>query len=120
MQKPVISFDGGYASKANRKELLTTGVGKVSFSSSKGKAIIPEEEWESQPLKLARRMRSAVESLMFQLKHAVNFGEVMRRGLEKVRQELLSKVVAFNFLRIQKVVAKMAKVAKVAKVASQP
>ena len=96
----LVNCDGGYASKANRKELLATGVGKVSFSSSKGKAIIPEEEWESQPLKLARRMRSAVESLMFQLKHAVNFGEVMRRGLEKVRQELLSKVVAFNFLRI--------------------
>jgi hypothetical protein len=95
-----ISADGCYSSRANRKEFLERGVQHLSFSSSKGRAITPDEEWASVPHREARRNRSAVESLMFQLKALVHFGHVARRGLEKVTAELTEKVLAFNCLRM--------------------
>lgn len=95
-----ISADGCYASKKNRASMLTRGVQHISFSSSKGRAITPEDEWKSLPHQEARRNRSAVESLMFQLKKLVQFGQAARRGLEKVTAELTEKVLAFNCLRI--------------------
>lgn len=101
----LLSADGGYASKDNRNYALDKGFETVSFSSSKGKALVSPEEWNSPLMKTARRMRSAVESLMFQIKNTVGFGEVVRRGLENVRMELTDKAIAFNFLRMDKVSA---------------
>jgi len=96
----MISADGGYASKAIREQLLKMGVGRVSISSSKGKAITPEADWTSHPYEEARRNRSAVESLMYQLKYLVRFGRAARRGLAAVTAELTDKILAFNFRRI--------------------
>ena len=95
------SFDDGYASLKNWQWLKEKGITTVSFSGSKGKKIIPDEDWLASAYTEARRMRSAVESVIFQIKHHFNFGQVMRRGIKQVRQELTAKVLAFNFYRLQ-------------------
>ena len=94
------SGDGGYASRANRVWQLEVGVEKPSFSSSKGKAITPIEDWESLEFLNLRKWRSAVEALMSQLKDQVGFGAVIKRGWERVKAELTDKVLAFNFMRL--------------------
>ncbi|MAD81194.1 MAG: hypothetical protein CMJ50_10170 [Planctomycetaceae bacterium] len=95
-----VSVDDGYASAQGRATLLEEGVEEVSISGSKGKQLIPEEEWNSELYQQLRRGRSAVESLIFVLKHCFAFGRLRRRGLEEVRAELLEKVIAYNFVRM--------------------
>jgi hypothetical protein len=102
-----ISVDDGYANKRARAELLEMGVKLVSISGSKGKRIISPEDWENDDYVKARNDRSAVESLMFTIKHGFDFGRVMRRGIENVRAELLEKVIAYNFCRIILVKSKL-------------
>ncbi len=99
----IISCDDGYACRLVRDEFLELGVNVVSISGSKGKKITSQEDWESEEYVDARNNRSAVESLMFTIKHNFNFGKVMRRGIENVRAELLEKVLAYNFCRISNV-----------------
>ena len=72
----------------------------MSFSGSKGKNIIPSAEYDSQPYKDARNDRSAIESMMFTLKHNHDLDRVMRRGIDNVRSELLEKAIAYNFRRL--------------------
>lgn len=57
-------------------------------------------DWESEEYLYARRNRSAVESLMFTIKDGFEFGELGRRGIDAVRDELLEKVRAYNGCRI--------------------
>lgn len=95
-----LSADGGYASKQNRNWLLEKGVINPSFSSSKGRKITPEEDWDSDTYRQLRRWRSAVEALMSQIKGLLGFGQVKKRGVERVRAELTDKVIVFNFLRM--------------------
>ena len=97
---PTVSTDDGYSSAAGRDELKARGVKVVSISGSKGKRITPQEEWDDPEYVDARNGRSAVESLMFTIKHGFDFGRVMRRGLDNVRAELLEKVLAYNFCRM--------------------
>jgi hypothetical protein len=97
----VISVDDGYTSLKNRTDLEQRGVEIISFSGSKGKKITSEEDWVSEPYREARRMRSSVESVIFQIKQGFDFGQVARRGLDRVREELTAKVIAFNFYRLQ-------------------
>ena len=97
----IASIDDGYASYANQRWLKEKGVIVVSFSGAKGKKITAEEDWGTPDYFETRLMRSAVESVIFQLKQGFGFGRVLRRGIEKVRQELTDKVVAFNFYRMQ-------------------
>ncbi len=96
-----LSVDDGYTSLENREWLKTEGVKVPSFSGSKGKKITAPAEWESEEFREARRMRSAVESVIFQLKRCFDFGRAVRRGIARVREELTAKVVAFNFYRLQ-------------------
>jgi IS5 family transposase len=96
----MVSADGGYASRSIRELLFKMGVKRVCISSSKGKAITPEADWTSHPYEETRRNRSAVESLMYQLKYLVRFGRAARRGLAAVTAELTNKILAFNFRRI--------------------
>ncbi|MCP4751733.1 MAG: hypothetical protein GY866_12625, partial [Proteobacteria bacterium] len=63
------------------------------------KRLTPAEDWESEIFRKARDNRSAVESLIFTIKHNHSFGRVARRGIEAVRAELLEKVIAYNFCR---------------------
>jgi hypothetical protein len=96
----VVSGDDGYASETGRADLLGEGVGVVSISGAKGKKLIGEEDWESEAYRDARSGRSAIESLIFVLKHCFAFGRLSRRGLEAVRAEMLEKVLAYNSCRI--------------------
>ena len=95
----IVSSDDGYSSKAGKKTLETSGVRIVSISGSKGKKITDPEDWDSEPFRQARNDRSAVESLMFTLKDCFEFGRLSRRGIDAVRSELTSKVIAYNFCR---------------------
>lgn len=95
-----ISTDDGYANSKIREKWLLKGVKVFSISGSKGKDMTPEQEWESEEYKESRNARSAVESLMFTIKHSFEFGKVMRRGIENVRAELLEKVISYNFCKI--------------------
>jgi IS5 family transposase len=95
-----VSTDDGYASAKGRDGVLEMGVDDISISGSKGKKLTTLEKWHSEIYRNARRNRSAVESLMFTIKDGFEFGEVGRRGLEYVRDELLEKVMAYNCCRI--------------------
>jgi hypothetical protein len=95
----ILSFDDGYTSGAARAKYTEDGI-KVSFSGAKGKQIIPSDEYDSAEYRQARNNRSAVESLMFVLRHNHRFDQVMRRGIDAVRCELLEKVLVYNFFRI--------------------
>lgn len=96
----VLSFDDGYTNAADRAYYLGLKIDVVSFSGSKGKNIIPSAEYDSQPYKDARNDRSAIESMMFTLKHNHDLDRVMRRGIDNVRSELLEKAIAYNFRRL--------------------
>jgi hypothetical protein len=95
-----VSVDDGYSSAQGREALLLGGVKVVSISGSKGKHITPREQWDDLEYVAARDGRSAVESLMFTIKHGFDFGRVVRRGLDNVRAEMLEKVLAYNFCRM--------------------
>lgn len=97
-----VSVDDGYASRAGREALQARGVAVMSISGSKGKHITTPEEWDDLDYVAARDGRSAVESLMFTIKHGFDFGRVARRGIENVRAELTEKVLAYNFCRMAK------------------
>ena len=95
-----VSTDDGYASAKGRDEVLGLGVNDISISGAKGKKLTDPEDWESDEYRNVRRLRSAVESLMFTIKNGFEFGELGRRGLAAVRDELLEKVLAYNCCRI--------------------
>ncbi len=96
----LVSADDGYASAKGRDELLGMGVKTLSMSGAKGKKLTDPEDWDSDAYRDARRNRSAVESLMFTIKDGFEFGELARRGIDAVRNELLEKVLAYNCCRI--------------------
>lgn len=96
----MVSTDDGYASARGRQELLDMGISHISISGSKGKKLTTDEDWTSEEYRHARANRSAVESLMFTIKDGYQFGELARRGLNPVREELLEKVLAYNLCRI--------------------
>ena len=95
----VVSTDDGYASGKGRDELRGMGVKDISISGAKGKKLTDLEDWNSERYQDARRYRSAVESLMFTIKDGFAFGELARRGIDAVRDELLEKVLAYNCCR---------------------
>ena len=95
----LVSTDDGYASGKGRDELRGMGVKDISISGAKGKKLTDLEDWESETYQDARRYRSAVESLMFTIKDGFAFGELARRGIDAVRDELLEKVLAYNCCR---------------------
>lgn len=96
----VLSFDDGYTNTQARRRYRARGVETVSFSGSKGKNVIPREDYDSAAYKQARNDRSAVESSIFVLKHNFDFDDLMRRGIAAVRAELEEKVIAHNFFRL--------------------
>lgn len=96
----MVSSDDGYASSEGRDKLLDMGIIDVSISGAKGKKLTDPEEWNSEAYREARRYRSAVESLIFTIKDGFEFGDLGRRGVNAVRDELLEKVLAYNCCRI--------------------
>ena len=95
-----VSTDDGFTSAGGRDKLLAAGVVQVSFSGSNGKKLLSEEIWNDPAYVEARRQRSAVESLIFTLKHVFAFARLRRRGRELVYAELLEKVIACHFSRM--------------------
>lgn len=104
----VLSTDDGYTSAKNLAGARKLGVEDVSFSGAKGRALCGEEEWKSLAMCELRRSRSAVESLIFTLKHNHGFDRMKRTGLRAVRAEMLEKVLAYNFRRIRTLRARRA------------
>ena len=96
----MVSTDDGYASLQGREALTDMGIADISISGSKGRKLTSVEDWTSEKYRQARAQRSAVESLMYTIKDGYEFGELGRRGLEPVREELLEKVLAYNLCRI--------------------
>jgi len=96
----MVSSDDGYASSDGRDKLLCMGIMDVSISGAKGRKLTDPEDWDSEAYREARRYRSAVESLMFTIKDGFEFGELGRRGIGAVSDELLEKVLAYNCCRI--------------------
>ncbi len=96
----LVSTDSGYASKKGYLDCIGLGVEDVCIGGSKGKALLTEGLWLSEKYVNGRRMRSAVESLMFTLKYVFEFGLPRRRGLENVRDEMIEKITAYNFVKM--------------------
>ena len=92
----VASVDDGYASAENKKALEDRNIEVISINGAKGRALTSPADWDSDVFGEARNKRSAVESLMYTLKHGFDFGEVARRGLPAVHGELLEKALAYN------------------------
>ena len=95
-----VSADDGYSSTDNRNTLLGLDIDAVSLSGAKGKKLTPEVEWNSELHQQLRKNRSAVESLMFVVKHSFHFSRLARRGIKNVTAEMLEKVIVHNLWRI--------------------
>lgn len=95
-----VSLDDGYSGVRNREELKGMGIKIVSMGGSKGKKITPEAEWDSPEYQEARNARSAVESIIYVLRHKFHLTVFSRRGLERVTAEFLEKIIAHNFWRV--------------------
>ncbi|MEM7148061.1 MAG: transposase, partial [Verrucomicrobiota bacterium] len=98
-----LSFDDGYSSKGVRDDYLKKHGDRVeifSFAGSKGRQAIGGNEYDREDYRKARSDRSAAESRIFTLKFNHGYGEISRRGLEEVRHEQLTKVLAFNLRKI--------------------
>jgi hypothetical protein len=101
------SADDGYSSQQGREEVLHLGLEVVSISGAKGKKLIQEQQWKSQPYRQARAERSAMESLVFTLKESFEFGEMVRRTHQNVLAEMLEKVLAYNISQLIRVRKKL-------------
>lgn len=97
----LVSTDDGYVSKKNQEDLKERGIETVSFGGSKGKKLL-EKEWDLEEYIKARKDRSKAESIMFSLKHIFDFGQLKRRGIDPVRDELTMKAIIYNFYHIAK------------------
>jgi hypothetical protein len=98
-----VSLDDGYTNGKVRKAYLARHEGKVevfSFAGSKGRQVIGEETYDREEYKKARSDRSAAESRIFTLKFNHGYEDLMRRGLEAVRHEQLTKVLSYNIRRL--------------------
>lgn len=96
-----LSTDDGYSSTDNLAGARELGVENVSFSGANGKRLFDDEEWNSLVMRELRVSRSAVESLVFTLKHNHDFDRMKRTGRQAVRAEMTEKVLAYNFRRIR-------------------
>ena len=101
----VVTVDDGYINKAVRDQYIERGnqLGKeviFSIGGSKGKKSLGEDVFYSDHYKKARADRSAAEANISTLKHSYEYNEANRRGIIEVRQEQMSKVLAYNTRKI--------------------
>lgn len=94
-----VSVDDGYSSAEGLRQVRDLGIDKVSISGAKGRKLLGQETWDSEDYFELRRMRSAVESTIYVLKHNHGFGQLGRRGLDQVRSECLEKILSHNIWR---------------------
>lgn len=93
-KRPLFHWDRPYLARHEGK------VEVFSFAGSKGRQVIGEETYDSEEYKKARSDRSAAESRIFTLKFNHGYEDLMRRGLEAVRHEQLTKVLSYNICRL--------------------
>lgn len=96
----VVSADDGYTGAEQFAQSLELGVGIVSFSGVRGKQLLGEEKWESEPYAAARKARNGAESGIYVLKKKVGFEQLAACGQERVRGEQHEKVLACNAFKI--------------------
>jgi hypothetical protein len=94
-----VTVDDGYSSRQARETLKAMGIEVVSMSGSKGRKLIPDSEWESEEYVAARNARSAVESVIWVLRHNYMLYRFSRCGLAAVKIELQEKVLVHNLWR---------------------
>jgi len=94
-----VTVDDGYSSRKARETLKELGIEVVSISGSKGRKLISDSEWESEEYVAARNARSAVESVIWVLRHNYTLYRFSRCGLTAVRIELQEKVLVHNLWR---------------------
>lgn len=104
-----ITVDDGYSSAKGLQAAKDLGVERVSISGSKGRRLLGEDLWADPGYQQLRNDRSAVESVIFVVKHNHGFGQLARRGLEEVRCESLEKIIAYNLWRACVVAERKAK-----------
>jgi hypothetical protein len=100
-----VTVDDGYCNGPVRKAYLEAHSDEedsivFSIAGAKGKQVIDEATYESEPYRAARHDRSAAESCIYTLKAMHDYGEIMRRGLDSVEHEQMCKVLAYNIRRI--------------------
>lgn len=103
------SFDDGYTDKDVLEKLTLLGIEKVSFSGSRAKRLLPEEDYESEFFQQLRNERSMAESTMSVLKCFFDLGRFRRRGLSAVTQELQGVATYHNLSLLAKIRRKDAK-----------
>jgi hypothetical protein len=96
----MVTVDDGYTGAAQLEGAQALGVELVSFSGARGKALLGDEKWESESYSEARRLRNGAESGIYVLKKKVGFEQLAACGQERVRAELMEKVLAYNALKI--------------------
>lgn len=101
----IVTVDDGYINKGVRDHYIERGrtLGKeviFSIGGSKGKRSLGEDVFHSEAYKKARADRSAAEANISTLKHSYEYKGASRRGIKEVRQEQMSKVLAYNTRKI--------------------
>lgn len=96
----MVTVDDGYTGAEQLGGVQALGVELVSFSGARGKALLGDETWGSEAYQDARRLRNGAESGIYVLKKKVGFEQLAACGQERVRAELMEKVLAYNALKI--------------------
>jgi hypothetical protein len=96
----LVTIDDGYTGAEQLEGVEALGIKLVSFSGARGKALLGEEKWGSEEYRAARRLRNGAESGIYVLKKRVGFEHLSACGQERVRAELMEKVLAYNALKI--------------------
>lgn len=91
------AFDGGFASKANLRDLKAAGVQDVMFSKKRGLKVadMAKSSWVYQRL---RDFRAGVEGMISFLKRCFGAGLCTWRGLESFKAYVWGSVVSANLL----------------------
>ena len=91
------AFDGGFASKANLRDLKTDGVQDVMFSKKRGLEVVDmaKSSWVYRRL---RDFRAGIEGMISFLKRCFGAGLCTWRGLESFKSYVWGSVVSANLL----------------------
>ena len=94
-----ISFDGGFASKANLAGIKLLGVVDVAFAKRCGLEItdMVKSSWVYKRL---RNFRAGIEGTISFLKRALGLDRCLWRGLESFKAYVYTSVLAANLLML--------------------
>lgn len=93
------AFDGGYASKANLREVKTAGVQDVSFSKKRGLEVLDMTKSQRVYRRL-RNFRAGIESWISFLKRCFGLDRCSWRGASGFARYVGASIVAANLLTL--------------------